>query len=731
MKRPFVFIGSSMFISLFIFSYLGIPAAVVMFVVAAIVSLFTFIFRNKNKKCLAVLCVSLAVLASSLLFSVKTVYEYLPAMSLCGNTTHKIQGTLIEYEPAYGNHYYTLDNVYIDDTPTEHKIRINSSVYKNTGTDDILMFTDATVYELGSNREISLYHKSEGVYVGAYTDEDFTVLSAENHSVLYYFQSIRNFITEKLNENMYPEYAAVTNAILTGNKSAIEHDTQLNFRYSGISHLFAVSGFHLALWSSLVGAALLKILKKYQKAAYVISIIFVIFFMALTGFTKSVTRSGIMLILMYTGKLIKYQSDSINSLFIALSLILTANPFAATSLALQMSFLATLGIITLYKPITAPIKNLKYKIPKFSYKVILMLYTTVAFAVVATLFTMPVSAINFGYYSPFSPVSNLLCMPVSQLLMSLAGFAVILSPIRFIARPIFVFCNFIVKYILTVTSAIAHHPYAVTDTDTSVMQTLLLVILFATFVFLLIFRDKHKNIRRCISVSAAAILLLSVGSEITKANSYEITVADVGNGTSVILSTGKSDVIIGCGGNDHSDYKFTTCADKINQREFDLLLIPRNTDTESEYTFSVLNMYKFDSCIIADEDFTGEFIRRLPENTLQTNEHTVKLDENTTLIYINNERFTGARIESPDFKATIIFRPTSDFSGVDEEWQSGDLLITRQNLPQISTKGFENIIVSTASKTFYDAENIFSTDILGNIRYTKLPTGGVSINAVQ
>ncbi|MBR3868082.1 MAG: ComEC/Rec2 family competence protein [Clostridia bacterium] len=732
MKRPFVFIGTAMFISLLIYSYHGIPAAVVMFIVALILSLPAFLLRNKRKKCLSILCITLAVLTSSLLFSLKTVYEYLPAISLCSDKTHTIQGTLTEYEFEYGNHYYTLDNIKIDNIPTKHRIRINSDVWKNTSTDDILIFTDATIYELGTNQKTNLYYKAESVYIGAYTDGNITVIKASDHSVLYYLQSIRNFITHTLGKNMYPEYAAVTDAILTGNQTAIGHDTMLDFRYSGISHLFAVSGFHLALWSSLVKTALLKLLKKHKNTAYVLTVVFVIFFMALTGFSKSVTRSGIMLILMYAGNLIKHRTDSINSLFIAITLILTFNPFAVTSLALQMSFLATLGILTLSEPVIIPIKKLKTKLPSVFYNIILTVYTTVVISVIATIFTMPVSALNFGYYSPFSPVSNLLCLPAAQLLMILSGFALVISPIHFIARPVFVICNFLVKYILSVTSAIAHYPYAITDTDPPMMMTILLIILTLTAVFLIIFKNNNnKNLRRCVAISASAILLLSVVSEITKTHSYEITVADVGNGTSVILSTGKSDVIIGCGGNDHSDYRFTNCADRINQREFDLILIPKNTDTESEYAFSILNTYKFNSCIIADDGFSGELKRQLPENTQITNECTVKLDENTTLVYINNDRFSGARIKSPDFTATILFRPTSDFSTVGDIWQSGDLLITRQNLPQTNLDGFENIIVSTSSEINYNADNIFSTEILGNIRYIKFPTGGVSINAVQ
>ena len=731
MKRPFVFIGTAMFISLFIYSYHGIYAAVVMFIIASILSVPAFFFRNRNNNWQKVLCISLAVLTSSLLFSIKTVYEYLPAVSLCSEKQHTIQGTLTDYEYEYGNHYYTLGNIKIDNIGSHHSIRIKSDVYKNADTDDIITITDAYIYELGTTEQSSLYYKADNVYIGAYFSGNFSVTKASHHSLLYYLQSIRNFITEKLGENMYAEYAAVTDAILTGNKNNLDSDMMLNFRYSGISHLFAVSGFHLSLWSLLVRMMLEKIIKKRKKTVAVLTILFIVFFMALTGFSKSVTRSGIMLILMYSSSMIRYQSDSINSLFLAVVLILTCNPFAVTSLAFQMSFLATLGIITMSEHVLQPMLQFRSRIPAVVYKILLSVYSTVAVSVIASLFTMPVSALNFGYYSPFSPLSNLLCIAAAQLLMILSAAALILSPIHFIASPIFTLCNFLAKYITSVTKLIAHNPHAITETDTPLTVSIILCILALTAVFLIIFRKNSRNIRISIAVGTSAILLFSVATQVIKSASYEITVTDAGNGTALILSTGKADVIIGCGGNSNADYKFTKCTDRKPERAFDLILIPSGNYYSADYASSVLGRYSFGACIIADEDFSESVMRQLPENTQITNECTVKLDENTTLVYINNERFSGARIQSDNFTATILFRPTSDFSSVENYWQTGDLLITRQNLPETNTDGFGNIIVSTSSDANYDADNIFSTAFLGNIRYTKFPSGGVSINAIQ
>ena len=95
----------------------------------------------------------------------------------------------------------------------------------------------------------------------------------------------------------------------------------------------------------------------------------------------------------------------------------------------------------------------------------------------------------------------------------------------------------------------------------------------------------------------------------------------------------------------------------------------------------------------------------------------ITIDENINLLYINNDAFNGARFESPNFTCTILFRPTSDFSAVPPEWHQGNLLITRQNLPEAEID-FEDIIVSTGSIVPFEESNVKMTSLDGDIIYT-------------
>lgn len=724
MIRPYIYAGATIIISLFVSCQTGFGFAVAITIAALVCCIPLFFFRSKNNITNRIFICCLSLLIASSAFITKTVTDYQPAMLAVSDEPKSLNGTLCEYEHAYGKHYYTLTDVNLNGVDIKHKVRVSTEIYKNCNIDDTFSFKNAVIYELGSSTGNQDNYKANNIYLGAYTEGDFQVTPATKHTAGYYFDQIRQYISDALNKRMHPRYAAIANAMLTGNQSGIEDSDLLDFRYSGIAHLFAVSGFHLSLWTGALYRLLSKVFKKKTYIGNIILIIFVLFFMTLTGFTKSVIRAGIMIIIMLGSRLIRHKSDSVNSLFIAVTVILLINPYSVMSISLQMSFLATLGILILSAPVTEPMNKLKNRIrPSFLYKAISVVYTTIIISVIASLFTMPVSALSFGYISVAAPISNLLCVFPSQLLMMLSGICIITSGIAFIAKPVALICTYLAKFIIIVTDRIAAMKHSVVDTTSVLLQMVLMSVIILMIVFLILFRKNNKKLRLTLYCSASAIAIIAVCTVLVQSSSVKISVADVGNGTSVVLHTGKSDVIISGGGSTYKSYKLTNITDRCPSHEFHLLLIPRNTKTESGYAYKLLNRYNFESCIFSDEQHPGYTTELLPENSVFTNNCNIQIDSDTTLIYNNSEEFSGARIQSGDFSCTVLFRPLSDFSAVPESWASGSLLITRQALPDIDLSGFEDIIVSSSKEVIYDNANIYTTRYSGQTDYRMYPLG--------
>lgn len=722
MIRPFIPAGCAFFLSLFLFSYCGMNAAAAVFGVAAVLTVLFFFLRKKQKLIPYLLVICISLMGSSLAYAVKTVSDYMPAISLCGETPRTVSGTLSEAEPAYGKYYYTLDRVTVDGVSVRAKIRISSRYRAAAEIGDTMTYSGATIYELGSTPQTAMNYKANGIYIGAYTNEDCSLTQAKVRPPAYYLDFLRRTITKALHLFMPDEYAAVSDAILTGNQSDLSTDTLLNFRYAGISHLFAVSGFHLSLWTGLLQYAFSRIFRKNQKIAPILSMLFVLFFMALTGFTKSVTRAGIMLIIALFGQLIARKADSLNSLFIALTVILFCNPFSVMSVALQMSFLATLGLVTIALPLQESMTMLREKCRhKTTGRLLSGILTTVVFSLVAAIFTMPVSVCRFGYYSVIAPLSNVFCLLPGQILMVLSGFGVIFAWLTPLSKPLFLFSSLLVRYLVFITDKLSHLPYAVMDASDTVSAVFSLLFLAVILILIFLLRENNKQMRRVTAASVAVFFAFSAVSAFTDTYTVKVSVADVGNGTSVVFSCGNTDILIGCGGKRGKDYRLTAVGDKIASRTFDLWLLPRETDTESAYAYDLLGRYDYENMMMTTASFPLYLTDRLPENTLRTDRCTVKLDDAITLTYENSDAFSGARLLCRDFSCVILFRSTSDFTAVSEEWQSADLLITRQTLPRTDLSRFGTILISGDEPVIYDNSNIYSTFASGQLTYRNAP----------
>ena len=88
--------------------------------------------------------------------------------------------------------------------------------------------------------------------------------------------------------------------------------------------------------------------------------------MFLTNFSPSITRAGVMSILLLFSKLVYRNNDTYTSLSLALLILLVYNPFPINNLGLQLSFGGVLGIVLLNKNVSELLK-IKKKLFSFQF----------------------------------------------------------------------------------------------------------------------------------------------------------------------------------------------------------------------------------------------------------------------------------------------------------------------------------------------------------------------------
>ena len=214
-------------------------------------------------------------------------------------------------------------------------------------------------------------------------------------------------ITDKYRENVDSLLSGVDNpergiikGIVSGDKSSMSKRTKKLMANAGISHILAVSGFHIGLISFLP-FLFLRSSKNYVRLLAVIGLGVVWGFIAVCGFPNSAIRAGIMITVAIAAVLLGRTPLPFNALCIATWIILFAYPLSLFQIGTQLSIIATAGILSIVST-----KNyLLFKIP-----------------IAAQAVTSPIVASTFGelpiFFLPINIVASLL-VPVIALLVSL------------------------------------------------------------------------------------------------------------------------------------------------------------------------------------------------------------------------------------------------------------------------------------------------------------------------
>ena len=288
---------------------------------------------------------------------------------------------------------------------TAEIVRMSDEVMGRSGTEinadkDILL--TAAVYEPNDtqvfrfNRELPLIEKllcENGIYVVA--------------------DSWKSILTGRTQELLGKDCGAVINGFLLGDTSDVSSDVLRDFRRSGVFHLFAVSGLHISI---LLGALelLLKKLFVPKRLRCVTVTVAAILLLALTGFSMSALRSVFMLWAVYITFAFSEDTDSITSLFLCASIILLIFPYAVFELGMWMSFLATLGLVTLYKLIdrAIPRANSAPRALKPVARIARGALMVAVMTLISNMFLLPVQWAIFGEISAVAIPANIILAPL-------------------------------------------------------------------------------------------------------------------------------------------------------------------------------------------------------------------------------------------------------------------------------------------------------------------------------
>jgi ComEC/Rec2-related protein len=232
-----------------------------------------------------------------------------------------------------------------------------------------------------------------------------------------------NYCLELFRKNCSLKAKNFLAAIFLGRKELVGEEKKF-IQNAGLSHLLAISGLHVGLISLILFYFLRFFQISFRVILFTLSI-FLIFYIAVTGFRPSTQRAVIMYFVFAFGFFIKRRVELLNSLGLAGVILVLLSPSIIYDIGFQLSFLAVFGIILGFK--IFPYKQQDNLLLNYLKQIFLC-------SLFVIVFTLPVVSFYFGKIYLLSIFYNVVLIPVFTLILFLNLLLIIFSPLAFFAK---------------------------------------------------------------------------------------------------------------------------------------------------------------------------------------------------------------------------------------------------------------------------------------------------------
>ncbi|AIF81910.1 ComEC/Rec2 family protein [endosymbiont of Acanthamoeba sp. UWC8] len=314
--------------------------------------------------------------------------------------------------------------------------------------------------------DFSRYAYFKNLSAIGYAVNKIRVVEKSESSLGNFFVNLRNKVIERVKANLSEPMAGIANGILVGDSSSISKADYDIVRISGIAHLLAISGMHMVVVVAIlfISIRFLIIRSEYlalridaKKAAAGVALIGSTLYLLLTLAPVSAQRAYIMSSIILLAIILDHNSSALRAVAIAAIIILVITPEEVLSPSLQMSFVASLALISSFGFFNKfLIKNSDKRYIKLFNYFISIIFSTL----IAGLATAPFIVYHFNQFSPYSVLTNLIAIPINDFwVMPFGLLSLILMPLGAEQIPIAVM-GYGISLIFKVASIISALPYS-------------------------------------------------------------------------------------------------------------------------------------------------------------------------------------------------------------------------------------------------------------------------------
>ena len=599
----------------------------------------------------------------------------------------------------------TITDIFIDGNYLSMKIKAKEKlqcIYFFTSLKEKEEFINS--YELGDSIKIEGYLTTPNNNTNPnlfnyrkylYNEKIYYILNIEkyvklkdNKNIIYY---IKNNILERINVDTKTG-AYLSTLILGDNRYMDDHILNI-YQSLGVSHLFAISGMHVGLLSTL----LLFILKRMhwsEKLSYVIIISFLIIYLLLIGGSPSAIRAVILFVLLAMNRLWKWNISTFNVFLFAISLIIISEPSIVLKIGFQFSSLIS-GVLILNNSLIN------------SYKTYLTKLIMISF--ISFLVGIPICIYNFYQINVLSIIYNLFFVPFMSFL---------LFPLTLLTF-IFPFLNKMLLAFINIIENIANMCSSIPSVLFFKKPSLFIVAIYFIIIFYIL-----KKWQKSKKLLFLFILVLGIHYNYNSIFlSDYVIMLDVGQGDSILLHSKDKNILIDTGGSieysvdswkkrkhtkNISDNTVIPLLKSLGISKLDYLILTHGDADHMGESINLVNNFKTDKVIFncgPYNDLEQELIKVLDKKKIKYYSCIKELNiDNNKLYFLNNKIY-----DNENDNSNVIYTELNNYKFLfmgDAGVTTENEILSKYNLPDIDVlKLGHHGSKTSSSKEFIDEIN--------------------------
>jgi competence protein ComEC len=234
-------------------------------------------------------------------------------------------------------------------------------------------------------------------------------------------RSLRTAMMQRIVAVLPGSTGGIAAALITGKRGAVSEEVKEAFRNSGLSHLLAIAGLHLGLVTAFVfftvrgGLALIPPLAlrfSIKKIAAATALAVLTGYLLISGAAIPTQRAFVMNGLVFLAILLDRLRISMRVCALAAAVVLALNPVSLVGVSFQMSFGAVVALIAVYETFGGRLGRILHR-RSFVGRVLGYAGAVVVTTLVVTLGTLPFSVYHFHRLVLYSPLANVVAVPLS------------------------------------------------------------------------------------------------------------------------------------------------------------------------------------------------------------------------------------------------------------------------------------------------------------------------------